>query len=91
MWGVLHSSLMLYDADDVQEAMTVHNRILILVSPFQQHQKQVRFVQVWETMTRVTLWPLWKCRCNRIYDATDLRLSDVLLEIWENLMAIVRG
>ena len=29
MWGVLHSSLMLYEANDVQEAMMVHNRRLI--------------------------------------------------------------
>ena len=41
MWGVLHSSLMLYEANDVQEAMMVQNRILILVSPFQQPRKQV--------------------------------------------------
>ena len=33
--------LMLYEANDVQEAMMVHNRILILVSPFQQPRKQV--------------------------------------------------
>ena len=35
MWGVLHSNLMLYEANDVHEATMVHNRILILVSPFQ--------------------------------------------------------
>ena len=29
--GVLHSKLMLYEAYDVHEVMTVHNRILILV------------------------------------------------------------
>ena len=38
-WGVLHSSLMLYEANDVQEAMMVQNRRLILVSPFQQPSK----------------------------------------------------
>ena len=47
MWGVLHSNLMLYEANDVEEAMMVHNRILILVSPFQQPQKQGQSVQVW--------------------------------------------
>ena len=26
MWGVLHSGLMLYEANDVHEAMTIHNR-----------------------------------------------------------------
>ena len=29
--------------------------------------------------------------CNRLYDAANLRLSDVLLEIWDNLLAAVRG
>ena len=91
MWGVLHSSLMLYEADDIHEAMMVHNRRLILVSPFQQPRKQVRSVQVWKTVTMVTLWALWKCRCNRLYDVANLRLLDVLLEIWENLLAVVRG
>ena len=41
-------------------------------------------------MTTVTLWALWKCQCNRLYDAVDIRLSDVLLEIQENLLAVVR-
>ena len=91
MWGALHSSLMLYEANDVQEAMMVHNRILILVSPFQQPRKQVWSVQIWKTMTTITLWALWKCRCNRRYDATYQCLLDVLHEIWENLVAIVRG
>ena len=52
MWGVLHSSLMLYEADDVHKAMMVHNRILISVSPFQQPRKQVRSVRVWRTVTK---------------------------------------
>ena len=71
--------------------MIVHNRILILVSPFQQPGKQVRSIQVWKTMTMVMLWALWKCRCNRLNDATDLHLSDVLVEIWENLLTVVHG
>ena len=91
MWGVLHSSLMLYEANDVQEAMMVQNRRLILVSPFQQPRKQVRSAQIWKTMTTITLWALWKCRCNRRYDAIYQCLSDVLREIWENLVAVVRG
>ena len=91
MWGVLHSILMLYEENDVHEAMAIHNRILILVSPFQQPRKQVRSVQIWKTVTSVTLWALWKCRCNRLYDVANLRLLDVLLEIWENLLAVVRG
>ena len=36
VWGILQSNLMLYEADDVQEAMPVHNRRLISVTPFQQ-------------------------------------------------------
>ena len=83
-------NLMLYEANDVQEAMMVQNRRLILVNPFQQPRKQVQSAQIWKTMTTIMLWALWKCRCNRLYDATDQRLLAVfLLEIWENLMAIV--
>mgnify|MGYP006997893081 CR=1 FL=1 len=90
MWGVLHSSLMLYEANNVVcVTMMVHNRRLILANPFQQLRKQVWSVQVWKTMTTITLWALWKCRCNRLYDAADQRLSNVLLEIWENLPTIV--
>ena len=33
---------MLYEADDVHEAMMVHNRILILVSLFPQPRKHVQ-------------------------------------------------
>ena len=89
MWGVLHYSLMLYDANDVQEARMVHNRLLILVNPFQQPRKQVRLVQMWKTMTTITLWVLCKWHCSWLYDEVDKRLSDVLLEIWENLLAVV--
>ena len=71
--------------------MTIHNRRLILVSPFQQPQKQVRSIQIWRTITTITLWALWKCRCTRLYDAAYIHLSDVLLEIWENLLEVVRG
>ena len=53
MWGVLHSSLMLYEANDVHEAMMVHNRRLISVSLLQQPRKQVRSVRVWKTLTMV--------------------------------------
>ena len=42
-------------------------------------------------MTTITLWALWKCRCNRRYDVIYQCLSDVLREIWENLVAVVRG
>ena len=55
MWGVLHASLMLYEANNVQKAMMVHNIILILVSPFRQPRKQVRSVQVWKTVTTIKL------------------------------------
>ena len=34
---------------------------------------------------------LMERRCNRLYDATCLRFSDVLLEVWENLLAVVCG
>ena len=42
-------------------------------------------------MTTITLWALWKCRCNRLYHTADIHLSDVFLEIWENLLVVVRG
>ena len=67
------------------------NRRLILVNPFQQPQKHVRSAQIWKTMTTIMLWALWKCRCNWLYDVADLRLSNVLLEIWENLLTVVHG
>ena len=57
------------------------------MDPFQ----QVGSAPVWKTVITITLWALWKCRCNRLYDVTDQRLSDVLLEIWENLLALVHG
>ena len=82
MWGVLHSNLILYEADDVHEAMMIHYRRLISISLSHQPRKQVRFVHVWKTLPTVTLWALWKCRYNRLYDAANLGLSDVLLEIW---------
>ena len=34
----------------------VHNRRFIVGSSFQQPQKQVRSIQVWKTVTTVTLW-----------------------------------
>ena len=82
---------MLYEVDDIQEAMTVYNRRLISVSPFQQPRKQMRSVQIWKTVTRITLWVLWKCRWNRLYDAATLGLPEVLLEIWETLLTVVHG
>ena len=36
-------------------------------------------------------WALWTYRCNQLYDAANIHLSYVLLEIWENLLAIIRG
>ena len=83
--------IMGYEANNVQEAITVRNRILILVSSFQQPRKQVWSIQIWKTVTTITLWALWKCWCNQRYDATYQCLSDVLREIWENLLAVVRG
>ena len=35
MWGVLHSRLMLYEADDVHEAIMVHNPFLNISTPWQ--------------------------------------------------------
>ena len=73
------------------KAMMVHNRRLILVSPFQQPRKHMRSIHIWKTVTTVTLWVLWKCRCSRLYDATNLGSLDVLLEIWETLLTVVCG
>ena len=42
-------------------------------------------------MTMVMLWVLWKCRCSRLYDATNLGPLDVLVEIWEKLLIVVHG
>ena len=78
MCGELHSSLMLYEADDVQEATTVHNRRLILVGPFWQPRKQVRFVQVWKTLTTVTLWAL------RNVDVTDFMMRLQIVKALSN-------
>ena len=83
--GVLHSSPMLYEVNDVHEAMSINNRILVLVSPFQQPRKHVWPIQIWKTMNTITLWH------NRLCDATNIHLSYVLLEIWENLLVVVRG
>ena len=32
-----------------------------------------------------------KGRCTRLYDAVDIHLSYVLLEVWENLLVVFRG
>ena len=55
VWGVLHSSLLLYETDDATEAMTVINRHLIIVSPFQQPHKEMRATHVWKILSTVTL------------------------------------
>ena len=48
-------------------------------------------VQILKTVSTIILWVLWKYRCNRLYDGVDIHLSDVLFELWENLLAVVRG
>ena len=58
VWGVLHSNLLLYEADDAPEAMTVINKHLIIVSPFQQTLKQMCASHVWKNVSTVTLWIL---------------------------------
>ena len=42
-------------------------------------------------MITVTLWTFLKCRCNQLYDASNIGLLDVLLKIWEKLLAVVRS
>ena len=91
VWGVLHSSLLLYEADDALEAKTVINRHLISVSLFQQPRKQMCVAHVWKTVSTITLWTLWKYRCKRRYDSIIPLLSDILPELWESLLAVVRG
>ena len=59
--------------------------------PHQLPRKQVGSVEVWKPVTNVMLWAFWKCQCSRLYDAAYIHLSDVLLEIWENLLVVVRG
>ena len=81
----------MYEADDAIEAKTIANRHLISVCPFQQPRKQMRAAQVWKTVSTVTLWTLWKYQCKRRYDSITPLLSDILLELWDNLLAIVRG
>ena len=82
---------MLYEADDFHEARMVQHGRLILVSPFQQPRKHVWYVHVRKIVSTVMLWVLWKCRCSRLYDATNRGPSYVLLEIWETLLTVVRG
>ena len=77
---------MFYEADNVEEAMMVYNRRFILVSPLQQPRKQVRSVQVQKIVTTVTYGLFGNV--NRLYDAVDQHLLDVLLEISKNLMSV---
>ena len=90
--GVLHSSLLLYEADDTPEATTVINKHLSFVSPFQQPRKQMHATHVWKAICTVTLWILWKYRCKRRYNYSIIPLlSDILSELWESLLAVVCG
>ena len=87
IWGVLHSSLLLYEVDDAPEATTVINRHLIIVSPFQQPRKQMRATHVWKIVSTITLWILWMYHCKRRYDSIIPLLSYILLELWKSLLA----
>ena len=49
-WGVLHSSLMCYEVGDIHEAMTIHNRRLILVRLFQQPREQMQSAHIWKPL-----------------------------------------
>ena len=69
----------------------VNNRHLISSLPFQQPPKQVQAAHIWRTISTTTLWTLWKTSCRRLYDLATIVLLDVLSEIWDNLLAIVRG
>ena len=91
VWGVLHFSHLLYEAYDAPEAMTVINRHLITISPFQQPRKQVRATHVWKIVSTITLWILWKYRCKRRYNSIIPLLSHILSELWGSLLAVVLG
>ena len=52
-------SLFLYEVYDAPKAMTVINKHLSSVFPFQQPRKQMRATHVWKTISMVTLWILW--------------------------------
>ena len=91
VWGVLHSSVFLYEADDAPEAMTAIKRHLVSISPFQQPHKKMHATHVWKTIFKVTLWILWKYRCKRRYDSIIPLLSDILPELWRSLLAVVHG
>ena len=91
VWGVLHSSVFLYEADDAPEAMTAIKRHLVSISPFQQPRKKMHATHVWKTISTITLWILWKYCCKRRYDSIIPLPSDILLELWESLLAVVRG
>ena len=89
--GVLHSNILLYRADDAPEAITIIDRHLIYVSLSQQPRKPMRAIHLWKTISMVTLWILWKYHCKRRYDSIIPLLLDILQELWENLLAVVRG
>ena len=76
--GFIHSSLLFYEADDAPMAMTIINKHLITISPFQQPRNQMRVAHVWKIVSTVTLWILWKYRCKRRYDSIIPLLSNIL-------------
>ena len=53
VWGVLHSSLLLYEADDAPEAMSPHFNNLV---------SKTRATHVWKTISTITLWKYDRCK-----------------------------
>ena len=69
MWEVLHSNLMLYEAHDVHEAMMVHKQKIDISQSVSTTSKAGVICPCMENSDYGNVMSIWKCRCNRLYDA----------------------
>ena len=86
----INEELQYYEKENVNFALYTRGRYVEEVSSCL-YVKSVQNGMVWETISSIVLWVLWRSRCRRIFQEIQRNVVDVVKDIWLILVHKLKG
>ena len=91
LWAVVHDKPMVYEQEDVADAIVMRHGLmekkLIPLNP----QIQTDKPQIWQLVSSITIWYIWKARCLKVFQNVIERPTQIISGIWIEIVHNLRG
>ena len=90
-WGTLDQETVFYHYHNSSLTLHVKSFQVYVTNSSLQGVKFFSRCYVWNFISSLALWIIWKARCSKIYNDEDTNVVDQVKSFWELLVNIVKG